>query len=73
MEEKKKRKEKGSDSRCSNSWKSLVRELKLVYAIRTMCEYRNLNFLSKLKKGSGFFYTGYFLPSGHVKAILVYF
>ena len=30
----KKKKEKGFDSRCSNCWKSLVRELKLVYSTR---------------------------------------
>ena len=72
MEEKKKRKkEKGSDSQCSDSRKSLVRELKLVYAIRATHEYQNPNFSSKFKKGRGLSYTGYFLPSGHVKAILV--
>ena len=26
--------EKGSDSQCSDSWKSIVRELKLVYSTR---------------------------------------
>ena len=69
--EKKIKKEKGSDSRCYDSRKSLVRELKLVYAIRAMCGYQNQNFSSKFKKGRGFSYIGYFLPSGHVKAILV--
>ena len=34
--ERKKKKEKGSDSRCPNGRKSLVRELKLVYLTRAM-------------------------------------
>ena len=31
---KKKKEKKSSDSHCSNGWKSLVRELKLVYSMR---------------------------------------
>ena len=34
MEEKKKRKEKSFNSRCSDGWKLLVRETKLVYSTR---------------------------------------
>ena len=33
-EERVKKKEKGFDSWCSDSWKSLVQELKLVYSTR---------------------------------------
>ena len=29
------------------------------------------DFFVKVQKGRGFSYTGYFLPSGHVRAILV--
>ena len=46
----KRKKEKGSDSWCSDGRKLLVRELKLVYAIRVTCGYRNLNFSSKFQK-----------------------
>ena len=45
-------------------------ETKLAHATRATRGYQKLR-VSSLLKGRGFSYTGYFLPSGHVRAILV--
>ena len=58
------------DSRCLDGRKLLVRELKLVYAIRATRVPKS-EFFIEVPKDRGFSYTGYFLPNGHVRTILV--
>ena len=45
-------------------------ETKLVHVMRATLGTKNYGF-RRVPKGRGFSYTGYFLPSGHVRAILV--
>ena len=71
---KKKKKKNGTslrDLRLTDDQNSSEQEAKLIYAIRVTRGYQNSNFFFiEVSKGKGFSYTGYFFPSGHVRAIL---